>query len=51
MVNEVADYVFSWKENKLFLLCLTIHASIFVFILSLLAIHKLVWEKSYNYDS
>ncbi len=50
MVDEVEGYVFSWKDNKLFLLCLIIHISIFVFILTLLAIHKLIWEKSYNYN-
>ncbi len=43
IIDEDVDYVFKWYSNPLFLICLFIHLSVFVFILTLLALHKLKW--------
>lgn len=50
LIDDVSNYVFNWRTNPLFLMCLIIHISVFVFIGSLMVIHKFIWEPSYNID-
>lgn len=48
LLIDESSYHFHWSQNFLFLMCLTIHGCIFVFVLALMAKHKLVWEPGYN---
>jgi hypothetical protein len=48
LIDQQSDYQFVWRQNTLFMTCLTIHSLTFVFVIGLMITHKLVWEPSYN---
>jgi hypothetical protein len=50
-IDDDTSYVFCWRTNPLFLVCLIIHIGVFLFIGVLLLLHRFVWEPSYNIDT
>ena len=50
LIDDHSEYVFDWKTNYLFLVCLLIHLFVFLFIGTLMLLHIFVWEPSYNLD-